>query len=151
MVKAWETKNSIIKNIEKMISQKVINPILPEKWYKQIIIKGEGRGKKLGFPTINFNSKGLNFAFGVYLCQIKINNKTFKGLLHYGPKLTFKQKNPSAEVFILNFDKKIKLNQMINFKLENFLRQTKKFKTSKDLIKQIKKDIKSITDKEKNV
>jgi len=78
---------------------------------------------------------------GVYSCKIKINRQIFKGLLHYGPRPTFKELNPSLEIHVLDFNKEIKKGKKIQFKLLKYLRKIKKFKTKEDLVKQIRKDI----------
>lgn len=124
------------------MSQKIINNILTDKWFKARVIKGKNRGKKLGFPTVNLKPfRPLDFEFGVYLGQIKIGNQIYQGLLHYGPRPTFKEKKPVLEIYILDFNQDLKLETKIQFKLLKYLRETKKFKNKEQLSKQISNDI----------
>lgn len=129
------------------MSQKIINNILAEKWHQGVVIKGKGRGRRLGFPTINLrfsSSKILKLLkYGVYSCQVKIDNQIYQGLLHYGPRPTFREKKPVLEIHVLNFNKQIKTGIKIKFKLLKYLRRTKNFKTKNSLINQIRRDISS--------
>lgn len=137
--------------------KKSIKSILADNWYEGIIIKGRGRGKTLGFPTINLTpsvilipslvegegSPDKKWKFGVYSCQVKIDNKIYSGLLHYGPRPTFKEKDLSLEIHILSSSchPEIVSGSLVYFKLLKFLRKIKKFKNKKELAEQIRKDI----------
>jgi riboflavin kinase / FMN adenylyltransferase len=133
-------------------SQNSINAILTNKWLKAKIIKGAGRGKKIGFPTINLKlinqSSGLKSSdYGVYICQVKflseikkIKNNYFYGLLHFGPQAVFGKTKPVLEIYILNFSKAVAVGNKIKFRLIKFLRPTKKFTSVKKLAAQIEKD-----------
>ena len=149
------------------MSKKSIKSILADNWYEGVIIKGRGRGKTLGFPTINLTpgvilipslvegegSPDKKWKFGVYSCQVKIDNQIYSGLLHYGPQPTFKEQEPSLEIHILSSSCDSKLaschperseGSQIQFKPLKYLRPIKKFNNKEALIKQIKKDILSV-------
>ncbi len=116
-------------------------------------IKGKGRGKLMGFPTINLKIPA-NFELedGIYTAKVNIENKIFKGALHYGPVPTFSEEEKSLEVYLIkvtnndlisygweNFDEKI-----INVEIIKYLRPVIKFKSKEELIKQIDEDVKQI-------
>ncbi len=123
----------------------IINDILPGEWMEGIVVGGKGRGKKLGFPTINLLTEKINFPFGIYICWIRYKNyEIYKGLLFYGSRLTFAETDPSLEILLLQFVPQTKLGQKIQFKLMKYLREVKKFSSAKELIKQIKKDLQAI-------
>ena len=112
------------------------------KWLSAKVVKGSGRGKQLGFPTINlFTYKPIYLKFSVYFCKIKINNQIYKGLFHYGSKPTFNDSRPGLEIHVLDFNQEIKEGKKVQFKLLKYLRKIKKFKTKDALINQIRKDI----------
>lgn len=104
------------------------------------IIKGEGIGKKIGFPTINLDKISLKIDYGVYLVEAEIDNKKYKGLLHFGPKKTFNN-NISLELLIKNFISDINSKQ-IKIAIIKKIRDVKKFANIKDLQDQIKQDLK---------
>ncbi|MFC1711035.1 riboflavin kinase [Patescibacteria group bacterium] len=127
----------------KTASQKIINNILPDNWFCGRALKGKGRGRKIGFPTINlFLNTPFVLKNGVYLTLLKIENKNYYGLLHYGPRLIYQEIKPQTEIYVLNFKKNVKLGTKIKFKPLVFLRKTKKFPSEKGLKLQIKTDVK---------
>ncbi|OGD52603.1 hypothetical protein A3J78_01235 [Candidatus Beckwithbacteria bacterium RBG_13_35_6] len=136
------------------MSSTIINTILPDKWLTTKVVKGSGRGKRLGFPTINLDykiTKLQDYKWGVYLCEIKFPNNLILyysnslvhfGLLHYGPRATFKEFKPQLEIYIFDFNKNIKAGEKVKFRLIRLIRKTKKFDSSEELVKQIRKDVK---------
>ena len=66
-------------------------------------VKGKGRGKLLGYPTINLEIKdGPSLAYGIYASWVGIGTRRFMGALHWGPVPTFRESDPSLEVFLLD-------------------------------------------------
>ncbi len=105
-------------------------------------IKGKGRGKKLGYPTINFtvSEEKLKPKPGVYVIEVQIKNKKYKGLMYYGSRPTFNEKDKIFELYLFNFKNNIKEKKLKVF-LHKFIREDMKFENEKELIKQIEKDI----------
>ena len=66
------------------------------------VIKGSGRGKGIGAPTVNLNLTQVpkKLEHGIYACRIK-NEKNNGGVLHYGPRPVFKD-IASCEVHLLD-------------------------------------------------
>ena len=104
------------------------------------VITGKGRGRRLGFPTANLDKKNLNINHGVYLADVEISGKMYKGLLHFGLKKTFCE-DISLELFIKNFNFNI-YGKNVKIKIIRKIREVKKFASAEDLKKQIKKDLK---------
>ncbi len=110
------------------------------------VIKGSGDGRKIGFPTANILPKIdiSSLKYGVYACEILINNISYNGVAHYGPRAVFDETKPQFEVHILDFDEDI-YGELVNIFLGKRIRETMKFYTIDDLVKQIKIDISKIT------
>jgi riboflavin kinase / FMN adenylyltransferase len=109
------------------------------------VVKGRRIGRALGFPTANINPHHEAIPpSGVYVVDVKLNGKVFKGVLNIGTRPTFgENREPVIELHILNFRKNIYgKDAEIIFKKK--IRKEKKFKTVNDLKEQIKKDILSI-------
>lgn len=66
-------------------------------------IKGKGRGRVLGYPTINMIiPQDFDLPDGIYAVWVTIAEKTYKGALHFGPIPTFQEEEKSLEVFLLD-------------------------------------------------
>ena len=112
--------------------------------FKGKVIHGDNYGTKIGFPTINidrrnFNSLGENIKFGIYKGEVILENKTYKAGIIIGPE--DKKGLPKLEAHLISY-KGNAYGKIVVFKLEKFLRKYKIFKTEKELINQIKQDIK---------
>ena len=110
------------------------------------VIKGDGYGKKIGYPTINLSRK--NFlkikkkpVFGVYAGFVFLAKKKFRAGIVIGP--LDKKNLPKIEAHLIGFKKDIYGAEVI-LEVNKFIRKYKKFKTEKELILQIKKDLKKM-------
>ena len=71
------------------------------------VVRGEGRGKELGFPTANIKVTDAHKLLpkeGVYAVCATLRDGTFQGVLHLGPRPTFKGSPPSVEIHLFEFD-----------------------------------------------
>ena len=131
--------------IRKKISQgKIyeINKLLNRNWRIQgKVIKGDKRGRKIGFPTCNV--KILDYVIpklGVYAVRVKTTKFVKKGIANIGYRPTFNGQNLLLEVNIFGINKNL-YNKEINVDFIKFIRSEKKFKSLEQLKKQIKIDI----------
>lgn len=110
-------------------------------------IKGKGRGKPMGFPTINLKIPD-NFALkdGIYAARVEIENNFFAGALHYGSVPTFDEEKKSLEVFLIGVTKDIEDldEKVIKVEIVKYLRPVLKFDSKEELIKQIEEDVRNI-------
>lgn len=106
------------------------------------VIKGDGRGKELGFPTANitYPENKLIPTNGVYKGYVLFKNKTYKAMIYIGKKPTFSSNNIAVEIFMLNFNQDC-YHQKLHLFIETFLRTDVKFTSKEKLIQQIKEDI----------
>ncbi|OGH10586.1 MAG: hypothetical protein A2857_06880 [Candidatus Levybacteria bacterium RIFCSPHIGHO2_01_FULL_36_15] len=111
-------------------------------------IKGKGRGKKIGFPTINLEiPENLELSSGIYAARVKIDQKIFLAALHFGPVPTFAEEKKSLEIFLIDADPKNfpqTQNRQIEVNVITRVREVKKFNSIKDLRNQIESDVKII-------
>ncbi|WP_153123786.1 bifunctional riboflavin kinase/FAD synthetase [Peribacillus tepidiphilus] len=111
---------------------------------KGVVIHGEKRGRKLGFPTANIgmDQNYIIPATGVYAVRILIRNKWYEGVCNIGYKPTFHQDIPdipNVEVHIFSFDSDI-YDEMVTIEWHKRLRSEKKFSGLEELVTQIQKD-----------
>lgn len=107
------------------------------------VISGKGRGRKLlNFATANINTPSDKIlpVNGVYLVEIKIDNKDYYGLMNIGVKPTFNESERTVEVHIINFNKKI-YNKEVFVNILQKIREEKYFSHPGLLKKQIEDDI----------
>lgn len=109
--------------------------------FQTSVISGHGRGKLLGFPTLNLTPPpDLNLPHGIYAGWVAINSTLAKGAFHFGPVPTFNQPEPTLEVFVL--DQKLTTTPPnLSFTLAQYLRPIKQFDNPKSLVTQIKLDV----------
>ncbi|WP_456401217.1 bifunctional riboflavin kinase/FAD synthetase [Persephonella sp.] len=105
------------------------------------IVKGSGRGKDIGFPTINIiPSSNLCLRKGVYAGFVSFNGERFPAVINYGYRPTVDGKSLFIEAHVINGFSNGKINQVRVF-FKEFLRPELKFEDIDQLRNQIKKDI----------
>jgi riboflavin kinase/FMN adenylyltransferase len=118
--------------------------------FKSRQIVGKGRGKGIGYPTINLViPTDLVIDDGVYAAWIVINEITYKGALHYGAIPTFDQKEKTLEVYLLDItDDTIPPTHDIDINIDivKHLRDIERFDNSDELVEQIAKDVEQVRD-----
>lgn len=113
------------------------------------VVRGDGYGKKLGFPTANIDRRQyvrerMNIKLGIWSGQIKILNFKFKiypAAIVIGP--IDKKGLPKIEAHLLNFHGNL-YGKKLELSLAKHIRPFKKFKDEQRLKEQIKKDIKKV-------
>jgi riboflavin kinase/FMN adenylyltransferase len=107
-----------------------------------VVVKGEGRGIKLNFPTANIqitNDYKLFPKEGVYAVDCIIHDKVYRGMSNIGIKPTFGGIQKTVEIHILDFKDNI-YGEKIEVQFIKRLRDEKKFNNEKELINQLKID-----------
>ena len=67
--------------------------------------RGAGRGKGLGFPTVNLRlAPGQEIAHGIYAVRVEHKGRRYQGAGYVGPRPTFGGGEPVLEVYLLNFE-----------------------------------------------
>lgn len=120
------------------------NRLLGREFYLSgTIVKGEGRGRQIGFPTANlqYSKERVIPGEGVYQTHTVYQGGVYKSVTNIGSKPTFESAaGLTVETYILDFDKDIYGE---TFKLEFIkkIRDEKKFKSVNELIKAIGVDV----------
>ncbi len=120
-----------------------VNELLNRNWsIIGKVIKGERRGRKIGFPTCNLKLNDYVIPrLGVYAVKVKSNNFSKNGIANVGYRPTFKGQNLLLETNIFGINKNL-YNKVISINFKKFIRPEKKFRNLTYLKKQIKLDIK---------
>jgi riboflavin kinase/FMN adenylyltransferase len=104
------------------------------------VIKGYGRGTKIGYPTANIESEKVIPAIGVYVVVIEMEGNKYEGIINIGRNPTFGNEGISAEVHFLDFRGNI-YGRKLEISFIERLRNEIKFESPDMLVGQIKKDI----------
>ena len=108
-----------------------------------VVKHGAHLGTKLGMPTINIlpEDEKILPPNGVYASITSIGNKEYKGITNVGIRPTVSDNNKvSVETNIFDEDFNI-YGEIVEVKLAEFIRPEMKFENTKQLVKQINKDI----------
>ena len=109
--------------------------------YTGSIITGQGRGKKLGFPTFNLKiPPHFPFKTGIYACWVWLNRTKYPGALHFGPIPVFHQLDNHLEIHVLDCFTPAPTKTLI-FEIVKFLRPIKNFPSPPALSHQIAIDV----------
>lgn len=108
-----------------------------------VVVKGEGRGKKIGFPTANIqvSTDLIVPQKGVYVTRSVYHGMTYNSVTNIGHNPTFKEGNQlHIETNLFDFDSDI-YGEKLEIQFLRKIRDEKKFPTVNDLINQIKADV----------
>ena len=120
-----------------------VNKLLNRKWcIEGKVIKGNKRGRKIGFPTCNLSLEDYVVPLlGVYAVKVKTPYFAKDGIANIGYRPTFNGQNLLLETNIFGISKNL-YNKVIKVSFRKFIRKEKKFKNLEILKKQIQQDIK---------
>ena len=108
-----------------------------------IVVKGDGRGRGLGFPTANLrvaDGDKLIPPQGIYAVRAVLRSGTYTGALHLGPRPTFQGSPPTIELHVLDFDADI-YGEEVRVDFIAHLREILPFASVAALVDQMKEDV----------
>ncbi len=109
-------------------------------------ISGHGRGRELGFPTLNLKVVEGIPDTGVYAVHARFCDQVVNGVMHVGPRPTFHEDDVSIEVHLLDFEGTFPgTDDSIEIEVLGYLRGVMTFDSSEALKKQIAQDIMQAT------
>ena len=148
IIKPLKIKKRIISStlIRKKIKKgkiEEVNRLLNRNWSVEgKVIKGQKRGRKIGFPTCNLKLNDYVIPrLGVYAVKVKTEKISKNGIANIGYRPTFNGQDLLLETNIFGINKNL-YNKVIIVEFKKFLRAEKKFKNIEYLKKQIKIDTK---------
>jgi riboflavin kinase/FMN adenylyltransferase len=108
-----------------------------------IVVRGEGRGRGLGFPTANLHvgdGDKLIPPQGIYAVRAVLRTGAHLGALHLGPRPTFQGSPPTIELHVLDFDRDI-YGAEVRVDFVQYLREIRPFSTVAALVDQMREDV----------
>jgi len=107
-----------------------------------IVVRGDGRGRRLGFPTANLqpsHREKLLPAYGIYVASTTVQGIPRFGLLSYGVRPTFGATTPQLELYLLDFEGSL-YNERLCVSFWERVRAEERFPTVEHLIAQMRRD-----------
>lgn len=113
--------------------------------FESPVIKGDKRGRTIGFPTINQHlPEGLIVPkFGVYESRTFADGNEYLSFTNIGIRPTWQVDKPLAETHIFDFNGDL-YDKNVRVELISYLREEKKFSSVEELKKQLEYDKGSI-------
>lgn len=109
------------------------------------IVHGAGRGRGIGFPTLNIEGEFLGLEQGVYAVWTTVAGERHKGAMNYGPQPTFGSAAVRVEVFLLDFEGELH-GEEASVEVLKKIRDTRKFDSVEELKTQIDEDVRQVRD-----
>lgn len=106
------------------------------------VVRGEGRGRGLGFPTANIQVPAGDKLLpkeGVYAVRAMLRRGPHPGVLHLGPRPTFQGSPPSVELHLFDFDQDL-YGETVRVDFCARIRPIHRFATREELIVAIRED-----------
>ncbi len=109
------------------------------------VMRGRGKGKELGYPTININMPAgkLLPKPGVYASRVNFDNEEVPGMAYIGGRLTFGDETITVEVNLFDFDRDLS-GKKVRMILEQYTRSPVKYDSAEELSKALAEDEKEV-------
>lgn len=107
------------------------------------VIKGDQRGRKIGFPTVNINPEELVLPpSGVYAIRANLDDRSIDGVLNMGTRPSFDDQKFQVEAHLFDFNQ-IVYGHQVEMILVTKIREEREFSDLEGLTSQIQADIDS--------
>ncbi len=112
------------------------------------VTKGDGRGKTLGFPTINqiYPESKAPLKSGVYHTKVTVDMKVFDAVTDVGTRPTFERNIVCAESHIIGFNENC-YGKNIHVSFLERIRDEKKFASVDELVMEIGRNVEYVKNK----
>ncbi|MFQ6675688.1 MAG: bifunctional riboflavin kinase/FAD synthetase [Fidelibacterota bacterium] len=107
------------------------------------VVRGAGRGRELSFPTANFipkNPHQLIPKTGVYCARGTVREKGYEGMANIGTRPTFNGNGLVMEIHFFDGNMEDLYGETIQVEFVERIRDEKKFRSARELVRQLEKD-----------
>ena len=113
--------------------------------FESEVIKGDQRGRTIGFPTVNqkYPNELVELKFGVYKTRVIFDGNIYMGMTDIGIRPTFESDFVISETYIKDYSGDL-YGKKIRIEPVEFIREEKKFSGLEELKKQISEDLRRL-------
>ena len=108
------------------------------------VVSGAGRGRTLGFPTVNLEMEPGRVlpGDGIYAGWVEVGDQRYAAAINLGIRPTFKTDEPqrTVEAYLLDFEGQL-YGQTVMLTFVERLRPESRFKSADELVEQIARDV----------
>ncbi|HEX7089735.1 MAG TPA: bifunctional riboflavin kinase/FAD synthetase [Longimicrobiales bacterium] len=107
-----------------------------------VVVRGDGRGRALGFPTANIDVGDVEKLLpleGIYAVRAALRDERVDGVLHLGPRPTFRGSAPSIELHLFDFDREL-YGEEVRVEFCARLREIRAFGSTAELVAAMRAD-----------
>jgi riboflavin kinase/FMN adenylyltransferase len=106
------------------------------------VVNGAGRGKEIGFPTVNIIYPDYKYPVktGVYKVKCIVDDVEYQGIANYGNCPTFDDDRVALEVHLKDFNGDL-YGRTLKVEFVDYIRDIKKFESTDELKNQLNKDL----------
>ncbi|MFA0749864.1 MAG: hypothetical protein SLRJCFUN_000267 [Candidatus Fervidibacter sp.] len=113
------------------------------------VVAGAGRGKALGFPTINLQIPPgkLLPCHGIYAGKVRLPEGVWDAAVYIGVRPSFNEATPVVEAHLLDFEGAISYGTPVTVELLAFVREDRRFERLDDLVEQMRADVRVVRER----
>ncbi len=109
-----------------------------------VVVEGEKRGRKLGFPTVNLDTEWEILPRpGVYATYVKLSDGFHESITNIGVRPTFEESKLTVETHIFDFNDDL-YGKEVRINFVERLRDEKRFASVGELVAQIEHDVAAV-------
>ncbi|MBI3420537.1 MAG: riboflavin kinase [Candidatus Sungbacteria bacterium] len=116
-----------------------------KRWISGAVVRGDGRGRQLGFPTANLvlDKPSKKPREGIWACWVRVKGEKhmYQGVMHVGPRPTIPGALESIEIHIIGETTLDLYGKKLLFSPVKHLREVQKFNSLEELTLAVQQDI----------
>ena len=109
------------------------------------VVRGEQRGRELGYPTANIEAEHLVPGHGIYAAELMVDGESFPAATSIGVRPVFEGTNRTVEAYVLDAPSEFDIyDRDVQLDFHAYIRAERDFESAEALVEQMNRDIKDV-------